>query len=238
MKIRCIAIDDEPLALKQITGYIEKTPFLELTGKCKNAFDALELLSEKEADLLFVDINMPGLTGMEFVKSLRSQQMVIFTTAYDEYALEGFKVNAIDYLLKPISFPDFLESANKAKRQFDLHNNKPAKTESDEAYLFVKSDSKIVKVLIDNISYIEGMREYVRIYLNGSKPVITLLSLKSLEAQLPESKFMRVHKSYIVNLNQVTTIERNRIVFDKDTYIPVSDHYKEAFQEFIKSNFL
>lgn len=238
-KIRCLAIDDEPLALRQVEDFIKKTPFLELVAGCKSAFDAIEVLSDQPVDLMFVDINMPDLSGMDFIKSLTNRPNVIFTTAYSEYAIEGFKVEALDYLLKPISYSDFLKSATKAQRHFELIKsvNFPAGSEEDE-FLFVKSEYKIIKIRLNEIKYIEGMREYVRIHLTGTKPIMTLMSMRSLEDKLPADRFMRVHRSFIVNLDQITVVERNRIVFDKEVYIPVSDQYKDQFQEFIDKYFM
>lgn len=235
--IKCIAIDDEPLALKQIASYVEKTPFLELKKVFESPIDALSYLQNNQIDLMFVDINMPDLNGMDFVKSIENPPKIIFTTAYSEYALEGFKVDALDYLLKPIDYATFLKASNKAKKWFDLQNLKPEQINSNEDFLFIKSEYKILKVKLKDIKYIEGMREYVRIHLTNEKPIMTLLSMKVVAQQLPSNSFMRVHRSYIVNLNMITTIERNRIVFDK-VYIPVSENYKEDFQQFISKNFL
>ena len=235
--IKCIAIDDEPLALKQIASYVEKTPFLELKKVFESPIDTLSYLQNNQIDLMFVDINMPDLNGMDFVKSLENPPKIIFTTAYSEYALEGFKVDALDYLLKPIDYATFLKASNKAKKWFDLQNLKPEQINSNEDFLFIKSEYKILKVKLKDIKYIEGMREYVRIHLTNEKPIMTLLSMKVVAQQLPSNSFMRIHRSYIVNLNMITTIERNRIVFDK-IYIPVSENYKEDFQQFISKNFL
>jgi DNA-binding LytR/AlgR family response regulator len=236
--IRCIAIDDEPLALKQIVSYIEKTPFLELDKSFESALQAVNWLSENETDLMFVDINMPDLSGMEFVKSLQNPPKVIFTTAYSEYALEGFQVDAVDYLLKPIGYADFLKAAQKAKERFFTRPSKPEQLDSNEEFLFIKADYKLQRINLKDIKYIEGMREYVRIYIENQSPVMTLLSMKKLVEHLPQKDFMRVHRSFIVNLNKITTIERNRIIFDKDVYIPVSEQYKENFQKFLDDNFL
>ncbi len=237
--IRCITIDDEPLALKQIASYIEKTPFLELVTACDSAIEALDVLQKEDVDLMFVDINMPDLSGMDFVKSLNNPPKVIFTTAYSEYAVEGFKVDAIDYLLKPISYSDFLKSANKAKQWFSLKETTATEEiKTDKEFLFIKSEYKIVRINYNDIKYIEGMREYVRIHLDGSKPIMSLLSIKSLEVQLPKNKFMRVHRSFLVNLSKITTIERQRIIFDNDVYIPISEQYKEIFQKFVDENFI
>ena len=238
MTIRCLAIDDEPLALKQIGSYIEKTPFLQVAALCRNAFDAMQYLSENKADLLFVDIDMPGLSGMDFVKSLTEKPLVIFTTAYSEYAVDGFKVDAIDYLLKPIGYTEFLRAANKAGSLIDFKELHNESVRSTKDYLFVKSDYKIVRIELAEIKYIESMHEYVRIHLINDKPVMTLVSLKSVEEQLPTEQFLRVHRSFIVNTARIKVVERNRIVFDNNIYIPVSDQYKSKFQEFINKNFL
>jgi DNA-binding LytR/AlgR family response regulator len=236
--IRCIAIDDEPLALKQIGGYIERTPFLELVSLCDSAFQAMEVLKDEPVDLLFVDIHMPDLTGMEFVKSLTQPIQVIFTTAHSQYAVEGFQVDAIDYLLKPIDYNSFLKAANKAHSLFDLQSKQPDSLSSREDFLFIKSAYKIVRIRLDDIKYIEGKGEYVMIHLTSDKPVMSLLSMKSVEEQLPDDRFMRIHRSYIVSLDKISTIERNRIVFDGTTYIPVSEQYKEKFQDYVAKNFL
>lgn len=238
MKISSIAIDDEPLALRQVGDFIRKTPFLELIGECKNAFEAIDILNKEAVDLMFVDINMPGLNGMDFIKSLSNRPEVIFTTAYSEYAVEGFKVDALDYLLKPIGYNSFLKAANKAKSFFDTKSKAGATDVDSDNYLFVKSEYKIVRINLNDIKYIEGMREYVRIYIEDSRPVMSLMSMKSLEEYLPADKFMRVHRSFIVNLGKITTIERSRIIFDKEVYIPVSDQYKEKFQEYIDKHFI
>jgi len=237
MEIKCIAIDDEPLALKQIAGYIQKIPFLELVAACSSAFDAMEVLDSQLVDLMFVDINMPDLNGLEFVKSLEQKPLVIFTTAYSEYAIEGFKVDAIDYLLKPFYFSEFSRSVQKARRQLGLIQNSKEEIDSNNDFLFIKSEYKLVRINFNDILYIEGMKEYVRIHLAGQKPVMSLLSMKSLEEQLPNNRFMRVHRSYIVNLDRITVVERFRIVFDK-VHIPVSENYKEKFQEFLNERFL
>jgi len=181
MTIRCLAIDDEPLALKQIDIYIRKTPFLELVAICNNAFDAMGYLRAKQVDLMFVDINMPDLSGMDFVKSLPEKPFIIFTTAYSEYAIEGFKVDAIDYLLKPISYKDFLRAANKIKNLFELRGVQSETVEMASEHLFVKSEYRLVRIELSEIKYIESMHEYVRIHLINDKPVMTLLSMKSIE---------------------------------------------------------
>lgn len=233
--IRCLALDDEPLALTQISSYIEKTPFLELAGCLNSALKAIDFLAKNEVDLIFADIRMPDLSGMDLIKSISNPPMVIFTTAYSEYAVEGFKADAVDYLLKPIAYADFLTAANKAQKLFDLQHQ--AFVTHDQDYLFVKSEYRIIRINFKDIQYIEGMREYVRIHLTTDKPVMTLLSMKSLEEQLPQDQFMRVHKSFIVNLSQIKIVERSRIVFGNE-YIPVGEAYKGAFQRYLDDKFL
>ncbi|MDA3929366.1 MAG: LytTR family DNA-binding domain-containing protein [Prolixibacteraceae bacterium] len=236
--IKCIAIDDEPLALKQIVNYIEKTPFLNYVEGFDNAFSAMEFLQQNPVDLMFVDINMPDLSGMDFVKSLDNAPKVIFTTAYAEYALEGFRVDALDYLLKPIGYSDFLKAANKATLWFGKLEPEVSTLKADEEFMMIKSEHKIIRINLSDIKYIEGMREYVRIHLTNQKPIMTLLSMKKVEESLSNDQFMRVHRSYIVNLKRMTTIERMRIIFDEKVYIPVGEQYKEKFQEYLNKNFL
>jgi len=222
--IRCIAIDDEPLALRQLAAYIEKTPFLELAGLCESAMSAMEVLSSTDVDLMYVDINMPDLSGMDFVKTLENPPMVVFVTAYSEYALEGFNVNAIDYLLKPMGYADFLKSANKARKSFRS--------------IIPGTINEIVRISIDDIIFIEGKREYVKIHLINGKSLMPLLSLHVLEEQLPSDKFMRVHRSYIVNLTKIVTIDHSRIIFEGKGDITVSEHYKDNFHKYISSHSL
>ncbi|MEI7896755.1 MAG: LytTR family DNA-binding domain-containing protein [bacterium] len=239
MKISCIAIDDEPLAVKKISAYIQKTPFLELVAECRSAFEAMEIINNRTIQLIFIDINMPELSGLEFVKSLTNKPYVVFTTAYSEYAVEGFQVDAADYLLKPITYSSFLKAASKVKNLIDL--NAISQKESIRAtasHLFVKSDYKLIRIELDDIRYIEGQHEYIKIHLINSTPVMTQLSMKAIEEQLPADRFMRVHRSFIVNLKKVSVVERNRIVFDGKVYIPISEQYKEKFQEYIDGNFV
>jgi two-component system, LytTR family, response regulator LytT len=236
--ITAIAIDDEPLALQLVTGYIEKTPGLKLAGLFDNPLDAMEFLSREAVDLIFVDIQMPDLTGLEFTRSLVKGPKVIFTTAYDKYALEGFRLEVVDYLLKPFSYEEFLKAVQKVQKLIKLEKGVPDQVESNGDFLFLKSDYKIKRINFNDIQYIEGLKDYVKVYtLNSVKPVLSITTMKLLESKLPGSKFMRVHRSFIVNLEKIDTIERSRIVFGK-TYIPVSDQYKDKFQEFLDKNFL
>jgi two-component system LytT family response regulator len=238
MKIKCLAIDDEPLAVKKIADYIQKIPFLELVAECRNAFEAMEIMSKNDIQLLFIDINMPGMSGMEFVKSLHNKPYIVFTTAYSDYAVDGFDVEAVDYLLKPISFVNLLKAANKVKALMDLKaNNQKNNKEETASFMFVKSAYKSIRIDFDNIKYIESQHEYIKIHLLNNESVTTKMSLKSIEEILPTNQFVKVHRSFIVNFKEVSTIERNRIVFEKKIYIPVSEQYKEIFEERIDRKF-
>ena len=236
--IRCMAIDDEPLALQQIVTYINKIPFLELAVQCQSALEARQFLEQDTVDAIFCDINMPDLNGMDFIKSLVTPPMVVFTTAYAEYAVEGFKVNAVDYLLKPFGLQDFQRAANRLKER-SLPPTPPQKEEdtSDDT-IFLKTEYRIVKVSISNIRYIEGMSEYLKVHVEGeSKPIITLLSMKKIEERLPDY-FMRIHRSYIVNLKMIQEVNKNRIIMDKETFLPIGDMYKDTFQHYLDTKFL
>jgi len=236
--ITTIAIDDEPLALKLVSGYIEKTPGLKLLGKFDNPVDASEFLTDAIVDLIFVDIQMPDLSGIEFTRLLEKGTKVIFTTAFEKYALEGYKLEIIDYLLKPFSYEEFLTAVQKAQKLIRLEQKAVIRVEANNEFLFLKSDYKIKRINLNDILYIEGLKDYVKVYSqNTPKPLLSLTSLKLLESKLPDNKFMRVHRSFIVNLEKIDTIDRSRIVFGKE-YIPVSDQYKESFQEFLNKNFL
>lgn len=232
--MNCIIIDDEPLALAQLTAYVNRIPFLHLTRACHDAYEAMGAMAQEKIDLLFIDINMPDLNGLDFIRSLATKPFVIFTTAYSEYAIEGFKLDAIDYLLKPFEFQDCLKAAEKARKMYEYtHTPATASKEENPDTLFVKSEYKMVRINLQEIKYIEGMSEYIRIYIDDKdKPIVTLNSLQKLEERLPEY-FMRVHRSYIVNMRKVTEISRLRIIFDKDTYIPIGENYKDKFIETI-----
>lgn len=236
--ISTIAIDDEPLALQLVTGYIEKTPGLKLAGKFDNPMDAVEFLAREKADLIFVDIQMPDLSGIEFTRSMIRGPKVIFTTAYEKYALEGFRLEVVDYLLKPFSYEEFFRAVQKVQNLIKLEGTALNQVEANAEFLFLKSDYKIKRINFNDILYIEGLKDYVKVYTaNDPKPILSLTSLKTLETKLPEIKFMRVHRSFIVNLDKIVTIERSRIVFGK-AYIPVSEQYKDKFQEYLNKNFL
>jgi Response regulator of the LytR/AlgR family len=237
--IRAIAIDDEPLALQLVSGYINKTPFLELAGEFDNPISAMEFLDQEPVDLIFLDIQMPDLIGTDFARTLKAGPKIIFTTAYEKYALEGFRLEAVDYLLKPFGYDEFLIAAQKARKLIDLEQKATATTiEANSEFLFLKSEYKIRRINFNDILYIEGLKDYIKVFLaNETKPVLSLNTIKSVETKLPTAKFMRVHRSFIVNLDRVQTVDRFRIVFGQE-YIPVGDQYKEKFQEFLDRNFL
>lgn len=243
MILKCAIIDDEPLAISLLESYVNKTPFLELAGKYNSAVNALPALSKEPVDLLFLDIQMPELNGMEFSRILKTDTRIIFTTAFSQYALDSYKVNALDYLLKPISYADFLKSANKALQWYELlregASTSGSRTAPSQAVspsvesIFIKTEYKLVQVELRKILYIEGLKDYVKIFVEGeAHPILSLMSMKNLEDMLPANRFIRVHRSFIVQPEKIKVIERNRIVFGKE-YIPISDNYKQKFMEFL-----
>lgn len=241
MKLTCAIIDDEPLAISLLESYVNKTPFLELSGKYNSAVNALPILSKEPVDLLLLDIQMPELNGMEFSRILKADTRIIFTTAFSQYALDSYKVNALDYLLKPISYPDFLKSANKALQWYGLLRNStaeppvapPAQEKNEIESIFVKTEYKLMQIELRKIQYIEGLKDYVKIFVEGEPhPILSLVSMKTMEDMLPANRFIRVHRSFIVQPEKIKVIERGRIVFGKE-YIPISDNYKQKFMEFL-----
>ena len=236
--ITVIAIDDEPLALQLIVDYIQMTPDLMLVGQFENPLEAAQYISNNHIDIVFTDIQMPGLNGIEFTRSTVNGPVVIFTTAFAKYAIQGFKLDIADYLLKPFTYEEFLTSVHKAERMIRSITKPADDVLSNNEFLFLKSDYKIKRINFQNILYIEGLKEYVKVYtMLSDKPILSLSSLKNLEIKLPADKFMRVHRSFIVNLEKIETIDRSRIVFGKK-YIPIGDQYKDKFQEFLDKNFL
>ena len=239
MIIKCAIVDDEPLAVELLASYVKKTPFLELCGKYNNATDALHGINETPIDLLFLDIQMPELNGLELSKMIPETTRIVFTTAFNQYAVDGFRVNALDYLLKPISYADFLEASNKAMQWFQLvqQQGEPSSAVASEEIksIFVKSEYKLLQINLDDIRYIEGLKDYVKIYTEQSPhPILSLMNMKAIEQMLPSSRFIRVHRSFIVQKSKIREIERNRIVFG-DVYIPIGDSYKQAFQDFVNA---
>jgi len=236
MKISCLIVDDEPLAVHLLDRYVAKTPFLQCVGQCNSAIEAMSVLNSAKIDLIFMDIQMPELNGIEFSRTLNKDIRVIFTTAFDEYALEGFKVNALDYLLKPFNYEEFLMSANKAKDWYEMvHAKKTSTTVEDSSnFIFVKSEYKQVKINLNEVLYFEGLKDYIKIWLKGiAKPILTIMSLKSLESQLPETKFMRVHRSFIIALDKIQVVERGQVIMHNQAHVKIADQYKEKFQSFM-----
>ena len=245
--IKCIAIDDEPLALKKLATYIGKVPYLELTAQCRSAIEARQVLDQQQVDAIFLDINMPDLNGLDFAKSLNQDHgkgpIVVFTTAYDEYAVESFKANTVGYLLKPYGFDEFEAAAQKVKDIYEIRqqatNEDTTQVVDDDGIIYVKSDYKIVRIAIDNIRYIEAMSEYLRIACDDRpKPVIVLLSMKKIEEHLPASKFMRIHRSFIINLNRICEVKKNHVVLEGDVSMPIGDNYKDTFMNYLNSKIL
>lgn len=229
MKLKCAIVDDEPLALGLLRSYVQKTPTLELAGEYSSAVQAMKELPDKHIDLIFLDIQMPDLSGLEFSRMIDAKTRIVFTTAFQQYAIEGYKVNALDYLLKPISYADFLGAVNKAVQWFELLEQPREEIKS----IFVKSEYKLIQIDLKDILYIEGLKDYVKIFEEGaSKPILSLMSMKSLEDMLPPSRFIRVHRSFIVQKDKIRVVDHNRIVFGK-TYVPIGDSYKQQFQDFL-----
>ena len=237
MTIKCAIIDDEPLAVELLASYVSKIPFLELNGKYTNATDALHGIGQNPVDLLFLDIQMPELNGLELSRMVPESTRIVFTTAFNQYAIDGFRVNALDYLLKPISYADFLEASTKAMQWFQLvhQSEQAAPADEEPRSIFVKSEYKLLQIDLDDIRYIEGLKDYVKIYTEQSPhPILSLMNMKAIEQMLPTSRFIRVHRSFIVQKSKIREIERNRIVFG-DVYIPIGDSYKQAFMDFINA---
>lgn len=236
--INCIAVDDEPLALKQLENYISQVPFFDFKGGCRCAAVAMKYIREDIVDAIFLDINMPDINGIDFVKTLVTPPIIVFTTAYADYAVEGFKVNAADYLLKPFGLDEFRRAAEKVRVQYEQREGNSTAVADEDDSLFFKTDYKIVRVNVSSISCIEGMSEYLKLHMDGNvDPLVILLSMKKLEGRLP-SYFMRVHKSYIINLRKIREVARGRVLMEDGTLIPVGDMYKEAFQAYLDSKFL
>lgn len=248
MKLRCIAVDDEPLALGLICSFIEQTPFLQLAGRYSNAVAALQGLHQQQVELIFLDIQMPDLSGLELARVVDKGEpgkgpRIIFTTAFNQYALEGYKVDALDYLLKPFNYADFLRAASKAKAYAELLNRPNAPSTApivpasppgpEESFLFLKVEYQLVKIAFADILYVEGLKDYVKVHLQGNaKPILSLTSLKALEEKLPAQRFMRIHRSFIVALDKIEAVSRNRVQIGQ-TNIPVTDQYKDAFNDFM-----
>ena len=235
--ITCIAIDDEPLALKQLEGYIKKTPFLSLRATFHSASEAKAFIDGNEIDVIFTDINMPDCSGMQFVKELENPPLIVFSTAYEEYALESFRVDAIDYLLKPYSYQEFLKAALKVKQYHEWKTEKKesAGEVSTDEYFFVRADNQSVKIFTNEILYVEAMSEYIRIHFKKEKPLMTFMSIKLMMETLPSERFMRIHRSYITSLENIRSFRRNELELNDGTVLPVSATYKEDLQKYIEN---
>lgn len=233
MTLRTLIIDDEPIALEKLRKYVELSPGLSLSALCADGFEAMEYLKDNEVDLIITDINMPDLNGLDFVKALPVQPLVIFTTAYPQYAIEGYKVSAVDYLLKPYGFAEFSQAVGKAVELLSLRK-KEALPVSES--LFVKVDYRYVRVLLSDIRFIKGYGEYLQIFIEGRiNPLVTLSSFAAIKESLSDN-FLQIHRSYIVNMDHVQLIERNRIIMDEENRLPVGENYKPAFQEYLAAH--
>lgn len=242
MTLTCAIIDDEPLALGLLESYVRKTPSLKLTGLYSSAIEAMKSLPDNPVELLFLDIQMPDLNGLEFSRMIPETTRIVFTTAFGQYALDGYRVNALDYLLKPVSYADFMEAVNKAIQWFELKQkveektpgNPPANENLD--YIYVKSDYKLIQVELDKILYIEGLKDYIKIHTEDTpRPILSLTSLKAMEEKLPANRFIRIHRSFIVQKQKIKVIEKGRIIFGKD-HIPISDSYKQELQNYVNKH--
>jgi two-component system, LytTR family, response regulator len=228
----CIAVDDEPLALELLEDNISKVPYLQLVATCSNAMEAMKVLQEQTVDLIFLDIQMPGLTGLQFIQSLSNRPMIILITAYEKFALEGFNLDVVDYLVKPVSLDRFVKACNKAFELFQLKNrSKENNTEAAPDYFFVNVDYSLLKVVRTDIKYIEGLKDYIKIHLNSSsKPVVTRMSMKAMEEQLPSGQFIRIHKSYIVSVAFITSVRKSSLTIGNEE-LPVSETYQDALMK-------
>lgn len=236
MKIRCIAVDDEPMALDKLKNYIERVPYMELVGLCDGTYEAMQIMSTEDVDAMFIDINMPDMNGLEFVKSLVTPPMIVFTTAYADYAVDSYKVHAVDYLLKPFSFDDFQRMADNLKNRFEQSSfSGPSVTTASALsdVLYLKVDYRYVKVNVNDIIYIEGMNEYLKIHQTGSSPFLTHTTFKQIKECLPDN-FIQVHRSYVVNMNHVNEVERSVVLMSDGTRISISDSNKDNFMQYIQ----
>ena len=226
--LRCIAVDDEPLALELLEDNISKVPYLQLVAKCSNAMEAMKVLQQQPADLIFLDIQMPGLTGLQFIQSMTEKPMIILITAYEKYALEGFNLDVTDYLVKPVSLDRFVKACNKAKELYELKNRPNKDASSNPDYFFVNVDYSLLKINFNDIRYIEGLKDYIKIHLkSSSRAIITRMAMKVIEEELPVAKFLRIHKSYIVSLEHITAIRKNSVFLD-EMELPVGENFREA----------
>ncbi|MCM1483408.1 MAG: LytTR family DNA-binding domain-containing protein [Muribaculaceae bacterium] len=236
MKLRTLIIDDEPIALEKLRKYVEKVPFLTLVGACRNGLEATALMAAESVDVVFTDINMPDMSGLDFIGSLTTPPLVVFITAYANYAVDSYRFSAVDYLLKPYGFADFQRAANKVLEQYTLRSARTAGVPPAEGSLFIKTDYRYIRVPLSDIRYIKGYGEYLQIYTkSAASPLLTLSSFNAIKERLAPC-FIQVHRSYIVNMECVRSIEKGRIIMDADTYIPIGDSYKASFQEYLMTH--
>lgn len=236
MTLHCVIIDDEPLAADLLASYAKKIPYLELEGVYNSAAEAIRTIREKKIDLLFLDIQMPELSGLEFAKIVGKETKIVFTTAFSQYAVDGYAVDALDYLLKPVSFNKFLDTVNKALQWFELRDRQ--RSMKEDRFIFVKSEYKLQKVDFDDILYVEGVKDYVKFYFtDSSKNFMSLMNMKKVEEYLPYPEFMRIHRSYIVHMSKVELVDRFRIVI-REQYLPISESYKANVQKYIEGHSL
>jgi two-component system LytT family response regulator len=238
LMLHCIAVDDEPLALGLLADYISKIPFLRLEASCENAFDAAKVLQEKEIDLIFIDIQMPGLTGLQFIQSLAKRPMVIIVTAYKKFAPEGFDLDVVDYLVKPVGLDRFMKACNKAQELQQLRTAATADGGADGGadFFFLPVDYSLVKILFEDIIWVEGSGDYVKIHLkSAAKPMLVRMSIRAMEGELPADRFIRVHKSYILAIGSITAVRKNS-VFIKDLELPVGETYREVMRKLTGKN--
>jgi DNA-binding LytR/AlgR family response regulator len=226
--LKCLAIDDEPLALELLEDNISKIPFLKLVASCSNPIEAMKVLQQEPIDLIFLDIQMPGLTGIQFIKTVTTKPMFILITAYEKYALEGYDLDVVDYLVKPVPLERFIKACNKAWELYQLKTKKSTEAEQPPSYFFISADYSMVKVVFADIVWIEGLKDYLKIHLkSSSKPLVARMTMKAIEEQLPASMFIRVQKSFIVSKNYITSVRKNSVFID-NLEIPVGDNYKDA----------
>lgn len=243
IKLRCLAVDDEPMALEKLKNYIERIPYLELAGLCEGPYDAMKILSSEKVDVMFIDINMPDVNGLDFVKALVDPPLVVFTTAYAEYAIDSYKVDAVDYLLKPFSFLDFQRAAGRVQKQYVLmhpdcsQEDQPSSVAECRDFIYLKVDYKYVRVEYKDIVYIEGMNEYVKVHMVADKPFLTHSTIRNIKDSLPDH-FLQVHRSYVLNMDHVKEVERAVAVMSDGSRISVSDGFKDSFMQYLQEHSL
>lgn len=236
LTLKCLAIDDEPLALELLEDNIRQLPFLQLVGKCSNAMQAMQFIQQQEVDLIFLDIQMPGLTGLQFIQSMKQRPLIILVTAYEKFALDGFNLDVVDYLVKPVPIERFIKACNKALDLYRVNHHIPVSKDSSSPYFFINVDYKMLKVEFNDIIWMEGLKDYLKIHLKSStSPLVVRMSMKNMEEQLPSTQFLRVHKSYILSKNAISAVRKNS-VFINSMELPVGDMYKEQVAAFVKAD--